>query len=386
MSGHETPGIDTDRLVAWTRRLVRHPSPQTDLFEAEPQVQSLIGDIVVPILAELGFTGRRDRMGNLIVECGRGESGRSLLLMPYAMTHPASAMTDPYSGDIVTRDGRPAIRGRGVAEQKACLGAALAAMAAVAGTDIPGRLVLAVSTAGETGRHDAAAAIFDELGYVPDLGIVAIGTTGRVTLGNKGRLDVTVTVHGKAAHSSSPWDGVNAIEGLATILGQVAALDFQRGDHPALGRATLTPTFIETAPRATHTIQSMARLTLDRRLLPGQRPEMALEELRAGLSLPPPFGLSIEPGPFMYPCEIAANGRLVRAIEAGCRSAGLPPPASLWCHGALDAGYLVERGCEATMWGPGAMELWHRDEEWVAIDDLVAGAEAYLGVIRETVL
>ncbi len=212
-----------------------------------------------------------------------------------------------------------------------------------------------------------------------------IGTSGKTSLGNKGRLDVDVTVHGRASHSSTPWEGINAIHGLRSILNQVAAIRIDEGDHPGLGKATLTPTFVETMPRATHTVQASARLTLDRRLLPGQRPETALEEIRAALSLDDPFSLSVEPGPFMYPCEIDADGRLMRAITEGCKDAGSAAPEAFWSHGALDAGYLIEMGCEATMWGPGPMELWHRDEEYISIEDLIAGARAYLGLIRRSV-
>jgi acetylornithine deacetylase len=378
-------GIDQQALVTWTQRLARRASPQTDLFEAEPQVQSMIGDVIAPLLKELGLPSRRDRMGNLLVELGEGSTRDSLLLTPYAMTHPASAMTNPWGGEIVERGGKPCIRGRGVAEQKACLAAAIAATAAAARGKIRGRLVLAVSTAGETGRHDAVKSIIEALGYAPKLGIVAIGTSGKISLGNKGRLDVNVTVHGKACHSSMPWDGINAIEGLRQVMGQVARLKFEKGKHPNLGKATLTPTFIETGPRATHTVQSRATLTLDRRLLPGQKPTMALREIKRGLKLEKPFKLSVEAGAYMYPCEIKPTGRLVKAIEAGCAAACLPKPGAFWSHGALDAGYLTENGCEAAMWGPGPMELWHKDEEYVAIDDLVAGAKAYLGVIRATV-
>ena len=40
-------------------------------------------------------------MGNLIVELGPERADRSLMLMAYAMTHPASRMTDPYAGELI---------------------------------------------------------------------------------------------------------------------------------------------------------------------------------------------------------------------------------------------------------------------------------------------
>ena len=90
MAAHAQLGIPTGDFVAWTRAVVRHPSPQTERFEYEPQVQSFIADEIVPLVAKLGLPARRDSMGNVIVELGPERADKSLMLMAYAMTHPAS--------------------------------------------------------------------------------------------------------------------------------------------------------------------------------------------------------------------------------------------------------------------------------------------------------
>src|SRR6185312_9932477 len=95
------PSVDEKALVKIAQQLVRFASPQTGLMEAEPAVQSFIGGCVAPLLAARGLQGRRDRMGNLLIELGPADADRSLILMTYAMTHPASAMRDPYGGEIV---------------------------------------------------------------------------------------------------------------------------------------------------------------------------------------------------------------------------------------------------------------------------------------------
>lgn len=383
MAAALTDIIPEGDIVDWTRQFVRYPSPQTDLFEAEPAVLGFIEECVAPLVADLGMPYRRDSMGNLIVEIGPPGTGRGLLLMAYAMTHPASSMNSPFGGELIETADGPAVRGRGVAEQKGSLAAALAAAGAAARDgNLGGSLVFAVSTAGETGRHDAAEAIFGALGHVPPLGIVVIGTSGRISLGNKGRIDVEMEVHGRAAHSSTPWAGTDAIEGARRVLDQLAALEIDAGDHPGLGQATLTPTFIESFPRATHTVQNAVRITLDRRLVPGQDPDAALAEIRAAIGLDEPWRLDISRGAFMYPCEIAADGPLVTAIEAGCSAQGVARPGHFYSNGALDAGYMTLNGCETAMWGPGPMDDWHSDEESVLVRDLVDGAKAYYGLIR----
>ncbi|HKC32562.1 MAG TPA: hypothetical protein VKC16_03810, partial [Xanthobacteraceae bacterium] len=124
-----SPSAVADRatLIAWARKFARYPSQQTALFEQEPEVQDFIADCVMPLVRELGLPVRRDRMGNLLVELGPPDTGRSLMLMAYAMTHPAAAMKNPFAGELVDTPAGEAVRGRGISEQKGSLAAALAA-------------------------------------------------------------------------------------------------------------------------------------------------------------------------------------------------------------------------------------------------------------------
>ena len=377
-------GVPTADMVAWTRTFVRHPSPQTERFEQEPQVQSFIGSEVVPLLQRLGLPWRRDRMGNLLVELGPQRADRSLMLMAYAMTHPANRMRDPYAGELIEDATGSHVRGRGVSEQKGSLAAALAAVKTAADRlALRGRLVFTVSTAGETGRHDAAISICEALGFFPKLAVIVIGTTGRVALANKGRIDAIVTVRGKAAHSSTPWVGVNAIDGARRVLERVAAVDVGGHEHAGLGRATLTPTSMRSWPEATHTVQDEVRLVFDRRLLPGDDPQAAFSAIAAAADIGEPWQVKTEFGPFMYPAEIAPDGAFMRAVSGGCRRMGLPSPTTFHSHGALDAGFFCCKGAEAAMWGPGAIEQWHSEDERIAVTDLAAGAVSYLGMIEE---
>ena len=278
---------------------------------------------------------------------------------------------------------RPAVRGRGVSEQKAPLAAALAALESMLATGpFPkGHLVFILSSAGETGRHDAAQAALAALGKTPAMGIVGLGTNNQVALGNKGRVDVDVIVRGKATHSSTPWDGIDAIEGARRVLDQLKNIDLPAREHPGLGRVTLTPTRVTSGPNATHTLQDTVTITIDRRLLPGEDPEAALAQITQCVRLPEPWQVEVRKGPFMYPCEIAADGPLVARIREGHVRAGLKAPSTFYSHSSLDAGYLLKLGCEATMWGPGRMEQFHSDEEFVLVSELMTGALAYEGFL-----
>jgi acetylornithine deacetylase len=384
MISHITDYVPREEIVHWVQEFVRYASPQTEKFEAEPAVLGFIEECFLPLLKQRQMRFRRDEMGNVIVEIGPdGVSGKSLLFMAYAMTHPAGRMHEPYRGELIQTDKGEAIRGRGIAEQKGCLAAALAAATAslIAGK-LQGRLVFTLSTAGETGRHDAAISILKALDVIPPLGVVVVGTSGNVCLGNKGRIDVIIKVRGKACHSSTPWMGIDALRGSCEVIARLDKINLSSQVHPKLGSATLTPTAIRSFPEATHTVQDEVCIVYDRRLLPGQDPNDALEQIEETLHGISPLKVEVSRGAFMYPCEIKEDGALLMKVREGYRLAGLEEPRLFYSHGALDAGFLNLNSCESTMWGPGAIEQWHSDNEALSVEDLVNGAQAYLGFIH----
>ena len=378
--------FDAGRLLDHLAALARVPSPQTALFESEPQVQAFIRDHVRPRVERLGFgQGRIDAMGNYLFRAGAGTAG-GVLFAGYAMTHPAGSMPEPFSGNIV--DGKPygidgpCQWGRGVCEQKGPLAAMLEALEIVrsAPGGLRGRLAFAASTAGETGRHDSIARILEgygaQPGSAPALAIVGIGTANRLCLANKGRIDVQITLRGKASHSSMPWDGRDAIDGMRQVMDRLDALPLA-GEHPHLGRPTLTKTRIGSGPQATHTVQDRCDLTLDRRLLPGDDPDAAFRQIVEAVKDIRGYQVDVARGAFMYPAALAGSSRLARAIRAASRAVRGREAEVFYSHATLDAGYLIQAGIEAAMWGPGDLRFAHTDSEVVSLQEVGEAAKMY---------
>jgi len=243
-----------------------------------------------------------------------------------------------------------------------------------------GRLAFAASTAGETGRHDSIARILEGYGGRPDLAVVGIGTANRLCLANKGRIDVRVAVRGKASHSSMPWDGRDAIDGMRQVMDRLDALHLP-GHHPHLGRPTLAKTRIASAPEATHTVQDRCELTLDRRLLPGDDPDAAFHQIVEALKDLPGYEVEVTRGAFMYPAALAEDSRLARAIHAASRAVRGRDAETFYSHAALDAGYLTRAGIDAVMWGPGNLRFAHTDAEVVSLREVGEAAKMYAYLI-----
>jgi acetylornithine deacetylase/succinyl-diaminopimelate desuccinylase-like protein len=217
-------GITAERIKSVMIELARIPSPLTELLEAEPALRRFIDAAVEPRLRPLGITDiHRDRMGNLLANWGRAETGRSLMLVTNAMNQPAATMPNPYGGEV--RAGAPyglpgeVVLGKGLSEQKAPLAAVLVALEAISSSavELTGQLVFLCCVSGETGRHDAIRSIVESSGVRADMAVLN-GTGNRISLGNRGRVDVTVTVHGSPCHSRGPMDGCNAATGAIEVI------------------------------------------------------------------------------------------------------------------------------------------------------------------------
>ena len=369
-------------IVALTQRVVRHASEQTAKMEQDPAVLSFVTDCAKPVLDAAGLTSKIDGFGNLICEAGPDDAEMPFLMLTYAMTHPGNRMVDPFKGEVVETAAGPAVRGRGVSEQKSALAAALAAFVDVATSGkLKKRLAFGLLTAGETGRHDAIAVAMKNLSRRPKLAILGVGTNTRVALGNRGRLDVMVHIQGKASHSSTPWAGVDVTKGIRDIIGRAEAINAKLPSHENLGPATLTCTSIKTGPDATHTVQSDGWMVFDRRLMPGEDPEVVLEGLRQSFSLEAPLAASVTRGPFMYGSEVDPKGELLSAIETALAGDRLPKVETFYSPSSLDAGYLVVNGIEAVKWGPGSPDQFHTDEEQVPVAEVVRMFKSYRAVM-----
>jgi acetylornithine deacetylase/succinyl-diaminopimelate desuccinylase-like protein len=383
-------GLQYDEVKRLTIKLVQHPSPQTDKLEAEPQVRALITNVIKPELEQAGLHPAIDKIGNLTLHIkGREPTGR-LILVGYAMNAAPSTMPKPYSGEIVDGaqyklDGE-CVWGRGACEQKGSLAAMMAALHFVGMTkaELPSDLYFVVSTAGETGRHDSLAHVLDHGNVKADWCI--IDGPPEIQLGNKGRVDVLVTVKGKQAHSSRPWEGINAIEGAMKVLQKLQPLMPypESRSHSELGKVSLTPNAIESFPKATHTIQSECRIMFDRRLLPGDDPAKAFQQMKDTIGKIDPFEINVEPRDFMYPSEVAKDADVVQALEQGIRTMLGYEPQFSFSTAANDTGLFNFRGIQAINYGARDIRFQHTDHDLVSLNNVYNAAKvfAFLAIHR----
>ena len=390
------PHLSRDRVRTVFQELVRVPSPQTDALEDEPLLREFMRLALLPRMQALGINDARlDAMGNLIAETGANRSGRSLMLVSHAMNQPPSTMSDPYGGKIIdaTVHGLPgeAVLGKGASEQKGSMAAMLHAIEAVraAGLAIEGRLAFICCVSGETGKHDAIRHVVETEKVRADFAFV-YGNSLKLQLGNRGRVDVKVIVHGTPAHSSRPDTGANAVTGAMEVLRRLAAAIPNDRKHPDLGTAWLTCNRLESFPKSTHTIQDGCEIGLDRRLLPDEDPEAAAGEIaRVALTLDgwpdpvsgKPFRVEVQNGPVMYASLVSETAPVVQLLKNGCEAMLGKAPETFYGQSAHDQGYLNAAGIPAANFGSGEQDFAHTDLDMASVDKTFAAAKVYAWMI-----
>ena len=388
--------LSRERAKSLLIELVRVPSPQTALLEAEPLLKAFITTAIEPRLRAMGFADiEYDAMGNLVASYGAGASGKSLLLVGHAMNQPPSTMQNPYAGEVVdgAQYGLPGecVLGKGASEQKSNIAAMLHAMETViaSGTPLAGKLIFACCLSGETGKHDAIRSLIETKRVRADMAVL-YGNSLKITLGNRGRIDVFVTVKGSPCHSSRPHDGANAITGaMEAIRLLIAGVKLDK-THPQLGRQTLTVNHVRSFPDSTHTVQERCEFTVDRRLLPGDDPNAAFEEIQriakqvenfkdpaSGKS----FSVDVRLGPFMYPSLVTPESPVVQALQHANEVMLGHPAETYFAAAAFDQGYLNHIGIPTANFGAGEEKYAHTDTDMASVERTIDSARVYAFMI-----
>ena len=380
---------DRDYLVATLRRLAQIPTHvplghETLIEPDHPKLVHYVQDVLRTALLDLGYDDLLDPgLNNLVVRTGK-RAATSVLIQNYTPAQHANLMENPFSGhvaDVQVGDQlRPAIHGQGVSQAKVHQAAMLTALRWLArNSQTPeGTLYWAINNEGRS-SHDCSRVILRALRNLPEMCILQLPTNFDITLGNRGRVDIHVTVRGKAVHSSVPATGLNPIEGAAVVIGRLAGLSWE-DSHPDLGSRHAVVYQLRFEPLAPHTIPETGHLIVDRRLLPGDSVEGATEEVRRAVGEVPPFGVEVEPGVAMLPAVVAPDSVVVRSLAEAHRRVGGSDPKLVYFEGSFDAGYPISLGIPTVMYGAGGRTSL-LGTDYVTIDDAELETRSLLALI-----
>ena len=231
---------DEQELVKLTRSLVSYPSVYGQEKDAQEffaaQLAKLGGDVDLwePDISELkkhpAFISAREDFSGSPVQVTRfpGDGrGRSLLICGHMDVVPpgdGAWTVDPWQGEY--RDGR--IYGRGAADMKGGLAAALIALKAIknSGIRLQGDVLVATTVDEECGSTGVLAIL--EKGYRADAGLIPEPTGLELNVASTGSIWFKIRVSGKAAHAGMAYRGVSAIDKSILVIQALARLQEER--------------------------------------------------------------------------------------------------------------------------------------------------------------
>ncbi len=365
--------INTEQLIAFTQALVRLPS-----FAGE---EGTVAERVQAEMQALGFDRVGvDANGSVIGMIEGAQSGPRLLFDAHTDTVGIAPGVpwryDPFSAKL---EGET-IYGRGAADMKGALAAIVYAAAHVDRTKLAGQVVVSAS-------------VMEEI--QPDFVVIGEATDLNLNRGGRGRAEIHLETIGQPSHSSAPHLGRNAVLDMIKVVQAIEGLSVST--DPLLGPAIMALTDIISEPYPGYSvIPSRCRVTYDRRLLPGETPEDVLAaitnlpavseiKLQAGLAEGEHqtyTGTTLRGTKFFPAWVFPESHSFVQKALQGLRLAGLTPQigAYRFCTNAAYSAGLA--GVPTVGFGPATEGDAHVVDERLRIEDLIAAAKGYQGIIE----
>ena len=308
---------------------------------------------------------------NVIARLPGRDSSRRVILEAHMDTVSVQGMSiAPFEPRV--EDGK--VFGRGSCDTKAGLAAMMHAVASLHDEGItPPCEVWLAAVVDEEFSYRGVVKLCEDL--AGDAALVAEPTGLRAIIAGKGVLRWRIVVRGKAAHSSKPQLGVNAISHAARI---VLAIEEDHARlaakaHPLLGPATVNVGIIRGGVQVNFVPDTCA-IEIDRRLLPGEsgpavlaRYQSLLDELKAQH---PTLDAAMEPPMILDEAlETAADSAPAQLANAVLSEMGFDATLGGVPFGS-DASKLSRAGIPSLIIGPGSIDQAHAAVEFVEIAEV----------------
>jgi succinyl-diaminopimelate desuccinylase len=319
-----------------------------------------------------------------VVASVKGHDGRKTLMLECHLdTVQVTGMEAPFTPKL--ENGR--LYGRGSVDDGGCVVAMMLAMRALQRMPPASDIVL-LAAMDEEFQYRGVAHYLEQGGHA-DGGIAGEPTGLRIVSACKGCVRWRIEVIGRAAHSSEPWRGIDAIAIASDLLAHLRLTLTPRlatRSHPLVGAPTLICSMIE-GGQGPNTVAESCFLTFDRRTIPGESGMDAWREVEAETAR---FAATIADGgriimhpPFIDSVSMAAeeSAEIVQVALAQCRHDGLPAAVEGVAFGS-DASKMDSAGIPTIVFGPGSIKQAHAAEEYVAVADVAQAARMIEHIAR----
>ncbi|MFO0974364.1 MAG: YgeY family selenium metabolism-linked hydrolase [Phycisphaerae bacterium] len=244
------------------------------------------GPVINRIRAELERTGCFDRIwtdpfGNLLAQIGSGP--RLIAIDAHVDTvgvgDRANWKHDPYQGKVE----KGIVFGRGAGDQRGAVPAMVFAGRIIRDLRLASpewSLLLTFTVCEEDCDGLCWQYIVKEDRIRPECVVITDSTDCKILRGQRGRMEIGVTVHGRSCHGSMPHKGDNAVYKIARVIREIERLNPRLRKNAFLGNGTITVSYVDCKTPSMCAVPDQAYIHLDRRLTFGDTKASALREVR----------------------------------------------------------------------------------------------------------
>jgi succinyl-diaminopimelate desuccinylase len=298
---------------------------------------------------------------------------------------PGEAAWEHPAFTAVESDGK--IYGRGSVDMKGGTAAAVSAIRQIveSGVKLQGDIVFA-ALAGEETDSAGAKRFIDDKSRLPGLApngfagvVIPEPTDFEVVTAHRGILWLQITTKGKAAHSSAPQLGINAIGSMRLILNELEVYEIKTGPHELLGTCSMSVNTIA-GGKAMNVVPDKCSIGIDFRTLPQQNHDEIIADLQIIFAKLKAADEHFDADIFVLrqvqPLETNTNSEFVKAF---CSAVGIDKTKVVGY--TTDGPYFASLGGPVVIFGPGKPHLCHKPDEYIDISDLEKGVEYYKNII-----
>lgn len=377
--------IRKKELVDLTTRLVQLPT------ENPPGNEKAAAQFLKPLLSMMGFRVKillsPQGRWNLIAERRWGKDGRTLIFNGHLDVVPAGDPSQwkypPFQGKL--HKGR--IYGRGASDMKSGIASFIHALSMIDRSKIhlhQGAVILHLVSDEESHGHQGMGFLTRTEGIRGDAALVGEPSDLHPVIAHKGALWLRISTLGKSAHSARPHLGVNAIEKMTKLIHQINLIPMKQ-EHPLLGKPTLSIGTIRGGTKI-NIIPDCCEIELDRRMLPAERKEEVLKEIKKKLDTvelqDPLLQYRMEEIDFAEPSEIDPEEEIAKiGVEAIRKVMGKKPPLRAFSGFTDSRFYINQCRIPTLILGPGDTNQIHTRDESVEVEALVRAAHIYAQII-----
>lgn len=363
--------------------------------------EGVIADKLDKVFKEMGFDEVfTDDFGNIVGHIKGKRPGKSILFDGHMDTVPVDETQwtkAPFEG--VIEGGR--IYGRGTSDMKGAFSAMVCAAANFAEDtemDFAGDIYVAGVVHEECFEGIASRKISEKV--KPDYVVIGEASDCNLKRGQRGRAEIVVETYGKAAHSSNPQNGVNAVYNMMKLLEKIRQIKLTH--HDVLGDGILELTDIKSSPYpGASVVPDYCRVTFDRRLLVGETRESVLKPIRdiiselekndSAFKAKAYYAVGEEScytgkkiqGERFFPAWLYDKSEdFIQKAFQGLKDAGVDPYITHYSFCTNGSHYAGEANIKTLGFGPSKENLAHTVDEYIEIEQLLKATRGYYGIIK----